>query len=436
MRLFTRRRGGTALQTNKHDTVDRPIEEAIIPRYLYYPLSMHIGKPAEVQVEVGDSVKIGTVLAQADGAVSANVISTVSGKVIAIEEGLTADGPGDMIIVENDFQEEREAPLYDTSIREELSSEDMIQLIRDAGIAGMGGATFPTDIKLSPKAQIDYLLVNGAECEPFSTADYRLMVEESEAIAKGIELLHDLFPHSLTRVGIEYQNEPAIEAMQAAVRDLDYTEVTILDNLYPQGSEKNLIQNITGREVPPGAIPADVGCIVINIGTVFAIQECLLKGKPLIDRVTTVSGAPLKTPKNFRVRIGTPINELLKACGGFAFGPGRVLHGGPMMGKVIASGQVPVTKGTSVISVLTEAQAIKAPRYDCIRCSECLNVCPVNLQPILISIAYERGDIEKAKELGAMDCIECGNCSYICPSNIPLLENIRAAKEAIQAQSS
>lgn len=436
MRLFTRRRGGTALQTNKHDTVDRPIEEAIIPRYLYYPLSMHIGKPAEVQVEVGDSVKIGTVLAQADGAVSANVISTVSGKVIAIEEGLTADGPGDMIIVENDFQEEREAPLYDTSIREELSPKDMIQLIRDAGIAGMGGATFPTDIKLSPKAQIDYLLVNGAECEPFSTADYRLMVEESEAIAKGIELLHDILPHSLTRVGIEYQNEPAIEAMQAAVRDLDYTEVTILDNLYPQGSEKNLIQNITGREVPPGAIPADVGCIVINIGTVFAIQECLLKGKPLIDRVTTVSGAPLKTPKNFRVRIGTPINELLKACGGFAFGPGRVLHGGPMMGKVIASGQVPVTKGTSVISVLTEAQAIKAPRYDCIRCSECLNVCPVNLQPILISIAYERGDIEKAKELGAMDCIECGNCSYICPSNIPLLENIRAAKEAIQAQSS
>lgn len=434
--IFKHRLQGTNLDENKHRTRDKAIEDATVPKFLFFPVSMHIGAPAEPVVEIGDQVKIGSVLAEASSAVSANIISSVSGKVVKIEEFPIAGGKETCIVVKNDFEEEREAPLIEPGTADQLSTEEKIKLIRQAGIVGMGGATFPSDIKLQPEdaTAIDTILINGAECEPYSTSDIRTMIEFPHEIIKGALHLRDMFPGSQIIIGIEHQNTESIKSMEEAAKDYEGVRVQALDHLYPQGAEKVLIKNTTGREVPPGGLPADVGCIVKNVGTSQAIFKCLEYGQPLIERVTTVSGTPLKESKNLRVRIGTRMNQLIKDCGGFVQAPGRVLDGGPMMGQAVDTGTVPVTKGTTCITVQSVDEAQSNERTDCIRCAECINVCPVGLQPILISNAYEHGDIEKAEALGAMDCIECGNCSYICPSNIPLLANIRQAKAAIQSK--
>lgn len=431
---FAHHARGTNLNTRKNRTKHLPIIEAKIPSKLYFPIAMHIGKPANILVEKGDKVKIGTLLAEADGLISANIISSVSGTVIDITDSPTVNGKQPCIIIENDYQENWEKPLTYKKNVAQLSREEKIDIIFQAGIVGKGGATFPTNVKLSPKEDqpIDTIIINGAECEPYSTSDYRLMVEEAENITKGIQLIQTLFPDAAVKIGVEKEDTECIQALSPFVNDLHNTEIFELDTTYPQGAEKFLIKNVTKREVPSGGLPADVGCVILNVGTTFAIYEALTLGKPLIERITTVSGGAIKNAQNFKVRIGTPINQLIELCHGYEQPPVQALHGGPMMGRPINSGKVPVTKGTSVICLLGDEEAAQRERYDCIRCSKCIDVCPIHLQPILISVAYERNQIDKAEALGAMDCIECGNCAYICPSNVPLLENIRKAKAEIR----
>lgn len=433
--FFMGKHGGSHPKANKERTSHVPITTAKVPKELVFPVSMHIGAPAKPVVEVGQKVKIGTLLAEAGGFVSAPVHSSVSGKVTAIEKRPTLNGSADCIVVENDGMDTFEESIKE---RDEITdAKEILEIIRNAGIVGMGGAAFPTSVKLDPPegSVIDTLIINGAECEPYSTSDHRVMLEQSEEIIKGIGVARHLFPKLKNiYVAIEDNKPDAIEAMRNVSKVFDDIEVRPLRTMYPRGSEKNLIKDLTGREVRPGGLPLEVRCVLMNVSTTRAVYRAVKFGEPLYQRVVSVSGTPVENPKNLLVRVGTPVETLLEECGGFKESVHKLLSGGPMMGRALSDVRVPVIKAMTAITALTEKEAKIGEESDCIMCSECINVCPVNLQPILISEAYKRGDIEAAQKLGAMDCIECGNCSYICPSKIPLLDNIRDAKAAIKAQ--
>lgn len=434
---FMYKEGGSHPNYNKEYTNHKEIVDATVPKLLVYPVAMHIGAPAEPIVEVGDTVKAGEMIAKEGGFVSAHVYSSVSGEVVAIEDRPSAGG-GEVksIIIKNDYKYTKADPIVEPGRSNEMSNEEITETVRKAGIVGMGGATFPTAVKLSPPPgkTIDTIILNGAECEPFSTSDHRVMIDFAKEIVRGIELVSKLYPKlANVYIGIEDNKMDAIKILKEETSHLDKVTVKTLKTMYPQGSEKNLIQNMTGREVPPGGLPADNHIILMNVSTCRAIYRACEFGEPLIERIVSVSGAPIKEPKNLKVKIGTPMDSLIEDCGGFTDYPGKILSGGPMMGKPITDLGTPVIKGMTAMTILTKEEAHIGEREDCIMCAECLHVCPVSLQPILISEAFERGEIEKAKELGAMDCIECGNCSFVCPSNIPLLENIRGAKAAIKA---
>lgn len=432
---FKTKQKATFPEHRKSRTHGKAIERASTPSIMVYPMSMHIGAPAQPVVEVGDYVKAGTLIGEAKGFISGNIHSSVSGKVVSIEEREVLSGKFTCVIVKNDEKYEEEAPFPEAG--EEVDPAIVPQLIRRAGISGMGGATFPTDVKMSPTEgkKIDTIILNGAECEPYSTSDFRTMLEYADEIIEGVRIIDQVFQVDKVYIGIEDDAKEAGEVLEEAAKGYDKVEVKVLPSQYPQGSEKQLIENCTGREVPAGGLPADIGCVVSNVGTFQQIYRAVRLGKPMIERVATITGTPIKDPKNLLVRLGTPIDDLIDQCGGFQDAPRKVIHGGPMMGKAIKDGGIPVSKGTTHVTFMTADEVNENERIDCIRCSECLNVCPVNLQPILISNAYERGDIAKAQELGAMDCIECGNCSYICPSKIPLLANIRKAKKAIKEKA-
>lgn len=432
---FKRSLAGIFPEERKERTEQLPIKKAKVPDMLIFPLNMHIGKPAKAVVSVGDYVKIGSLLAEADGGISANVLSSVSGKVMAISSRQTVKGPHQAIVIQNDFKDDKDEAFFKQQKLE--SSADKLSMIRRAGIVGMGGATFPTDVKASAQTHkpIDTIIINGAECEPYSTSDHRMMIEHAETIVKGARHLQKLLAAKRVYIALEDDTPDCETALLLAINDFPDFEIKVLQTMYPQGAEKVLIKKLTGREVPSAGLPADVRTFVTNVSTAHAVYEAIEEQKPLFERVTTVTGEAIRQPQNLRVRIGTPINCLIEECGGFSSPPAKLLHGGPMMGIAIDSADIPITKGSSVITFLLAEEVTDQERTDCIRCSECLNVCPVNLQPILISNAYERGDINEAERLGAMDCIECGNCSFICPSKIPLLENIRSAKTAIKAKN-
>lgn len=429
-----RARKGTYPEEHKERTEDRPIEEASVPKIMVIPLSMHIGAPAKPVVEIGDKVKVGTLIGEAAGKISANVHSSVSGEVLAIEERDTANGKSDCVIIKNDYEYKEEPPMIEEG--QKLDPDGIRELIRKAGIVGMGGASFPTDVKVSPPdgSAIDTIILNGAECEPYSTADQRLMVEYAGEIIEGLKVIQEIFQIKKTYIAIEDRAQDAIAAMREATADLDETEVKVMTTMYPQGSEKVLIRSLADREVPPGSLPAEIGVFLTNVSTSLAIYDAVRRGRPLTYRITTVTGTPLKEPKNLKVRIGTPVDSLIEDCGGYKEIPGKIINGGPFMGKPLKDDTAPVMKASSIILVQNVKEAKVDERTECIMCSQCLDVCPVNLQPILISNAYENGDIDKAEELGALDCIACGNCSFICPSKIPLLDNIRAAQNEIKAR--
>jgi electron transport complex protein RnfC len=430
-------KGGIHPHDNKHHTERIPIMELKAPGKLIFPVQQHIGAPCEPLVAVGDEVKVGQKIADSKAFVSAPIHSSVSGKVVAIEPVLHPNGSKVMaIVIENDGKDivhESVIPKGDLST---LEPKQIIEIVREAGIVGMGGAGFPTHVKLSPPPdkKIDYVIVNGAECEPYLTSDHRVMLETPEEVIYGLKAIMKVFGLNKGYIGIEENKMDAIKVMREHAAKESGIEVVVLKTKYPQGAEKQLIKVITGREVPSGGLPADVGAIVNNIDTCTAIARAIKTGMPLIRRIVTVSGSAVKEPRNYAVRLGTAFKVLFEQSGGFVEDPAKIVMGGPMMGIAQFSIDVPVVKGTSGLLAFTKKDVAFKPESPCIRCGKCVDACPMNLLPIYLSAYAIKNNLEKAEEYNALDCIECGSCSYVCPSKRHLVQSIRGAKQAIIAQ--
>ncbi|MBQ2322214.1 MAG: electron transport complex subunit RsxC [Bacteroidales bacterium] len=415
------------------------IREMAVPAEVKIPVSQHIGAPAQAVVAVGDTVKVGQLIAQATGFVSANIHSSVSGKVKKIEEFVDANGYKKMgIIIATEGDEWLESIDRTDAIRREVTMEpaEIIKRIQEMGIVGMGGATFPAHVKLSvpPGKKCETLIINAVECEPYLTSDHRLMLEHGEEVLIGVKILMHALGVAKAYVGIENNKPDAIDNLKRLAASFEGIEVVPLKLRYPQGGEKQLIDAITGRQVPSGKLPIDVGAVVQNVGTVFAIYEAVQKNKPLIERIVCVTGKPLREPSNFMVRIGTPVTALIDAAGGMPEDCGKVIGGGPMMGRPFTRLDVPVVKGTSGITLMSIEDSKRREASNCIRCAKCVNVCPMGLEPYLMSTLAKLGRYDDLREAHVMDCIECGCCIFTCPSNRPILDYVRAGKAKVGAQ--
>jgi len=434
MNLKTFSRGGVHPPEYKLSS-GKPIIELPPPEVAVIPISQHLGAPAKVVVERGQEVKVGQLIAEAEGFVSTNVHSSVSGKVMKIDQFTDSSGYRKMAVqiqVEGDQWLEtidRSDDLVRSSV---LPAEVILKKILEAGIVGMGGATFPSHVKLTvPKGKTpEYLVINGVECEPYLTADHTLMMNRTEEIFSGIQLLMKGLGVDKAIVGIENNKPDAIEKMNQVVQGSKVT-VQGLKVKYPQGGEKQLVQALLKREVPSGGLPIDVGVVVFNVGTAVATYEAVMKNRPLIDRMVTVTGKELKNPSNFRVRIGTPVSMLIEKAGGLPDNTAKVINGGPMMGKALSTLDVPVVKGSSGILLISEGESRRKEVKPCIRCTKCVTVCPMGLEPYLLMSLSEKSLFERMEHEKAMDCIECGSCSYTCPSSRPLLDYIRLGKAEV-----
>lgn len=436
MKLLTFK-GGIHPSYNKEYTNQIALKKAEAPKVVYIPLQQHIGAPAKPIVEVGEEVKKGQKIGEPQGFVSTYIHSSVSGKVIGIEEHEIPGGKGICVVIENDFKEELDESIGPKGELETLDSKDIIKYVQEAGIVGMGGATFPTHVKLSPPpdANIDVVILNGAECEPYLTADHRLMVENPEDVVFGIRVIMKALNVKKGYIGIEVNKPDAIEAITNAAKGFNDVEVVGLEVKYPQGAEKQLIYACTGREVPSGALPSAAGAVVDNVGTAAQIAKTIKTGLPLIERITTVTGSCIKEPANLVTKVGTVVSEIIDQCGGFKedVKVGKFIMGGPMMGMTQYTTNVVTNKGSSGILCISAEEAKIDEPSNCLRCGRCTDVCPAFLQPLYISANSLKGDFERAAEHRALDCIECGSCSFICPARRPLVESIRNAKRQIQA---
>ena len=432
MQFKTFRMGGVHPPEGKI-TSGKAIETFPIGTEMVFMASQHLGAPSEVLVAKGDKVLVGQPIAKATGFVSAQLHSSVSGTVTKIDKVVDASGypkPAIYITVEGD-EWMPEIDRSETLGREcNLDPKAIIDLVSQAGIVGMGGATFPAHVKLSvpPGKTAEYLIINGVECEPFLTSDHRLMLEKPEELLVGISILRKALGNPKTVVGIERNKMDAINLLIEKAKNFEGIEIQPLIVKYPQGGEKQLIEAVTKREVPAGKLPIDVGCVVQNVGTAFAVYEAVQKHKPLFERVVTVTGPSLTQPGNFMVRVGTPISKLLEAAGGLPEDTGKVISGGPMMGKALKNIDAPVTKGTSGILVLPKKLAERKTPDSCIRCSKCSQGCPMGLEPWLLYKLGQGSDTEWMEREDIMSCIECGCCSFTCPANLPLLDYIRLGK--------
>ena len=429
-------RGGIHPYEGKELSKDHPIEKYLPKGDLVYPLSQHIGAPSVPCVKKGDTVLAGQKIADAGGFVSVPLHASVSGTVKGIEKHLNATGSMvDCIVIENDQQYQEVE--YQESRLEDLTKEEILNRIKEGGVVGMGGAGFPTHVKLAPKdpSRIEYILVNGAECEPYITSDYRRMIEEPEKVVKGLQVILTLFDSAKGYICIEDNKPDCIAKMKELVKDIDRIEVKEVMTKYPQGGERTLIYAATGREINSGMLPADVGCVVDNVETVISVYKAVILGRPVNSRVVTMSGDGIKEPKNLLVLSGTDMSELVDAAGGLKAKIAKAISGGPMMGFALYDLHVPCTKTTSAFLFLehdavSEAQEIQTA---CINCGRCVSVCPGHVLPARLAKLAERGDMAGFEAMDGMECCECGCCSYICPAKRPLTQSIKSMRKMVLA---
>ncbi len=430
--LKTFSKGGVHPAENKL-TADKPIEKAGLPKQVTIPIAQHIGAPSKPVVKKKDQVKVGDVIAKSEGFVSANIHSSVSGTVAKVDNAPDPSGfrkPCVIINVEGDEWNENIDTTPDLIKDFSLSAQEIRDKVSEGGIVGLGGATFPAHVKISvPEGKkVDTLIINGVECEPYLTSDHRVMLERAEEMLVGIQLIKKALGAERVLIGIENNKPDAVEHIKNLVSDKADIEVYPLKVKYPQGGEKQLIKALINREVPSGGLPLDVGVVVHNVGTSLAVYEAVQKNKPLLERVVTVTGKSLKNPSNFMVRIGTPVKDVIEAAGGLPEDTGKVVNGGPMMGKALNSLDVPVVKGTSGILVIPEKEAKREKEQNCIRCAKCVSVCPMGLEPFLLKQLAQLERFEDMEKNDLMDCMECGSCAFECPANLPLLDYIRYGK--------
>lgn len=428
--------GGIHPKDSKVYTMDKVIEIPPLPSEVVIPMSQHIGALCTPLVKVGDIVKKGQVIAESDAFMHSPVHASISGEVIKIAEMPHASRVSCLsIVIKNDGLDEWVPGIPMHREWDKLDNAEILDIIKGAGAVGMGGATFPTHIKLSPSKNIDTFIVNAAECEPYLTADYRMMLEYAERMVTGVKIVMKILDVSKCFVGIEDNKPEAVRAMKEAFKGTS-VEVVALPTKYPQGAEKMLIKVLTDREVPSGGLPMDVGVVVQNVGTAISICDAVVSGIPLIERVTTVSGDSIKEPKNLLLRLGTSYEDVIEYCGGFIKTPEKIISGGPMMGMAQFTLDVPVIKGTSGILALSSDVVNSGEESPCIRCGRCVKACPMGLVPSMLSILGERHRFKEAKEeYGLFNCIECGSCVYTCPAKRNIVQYIKYSKAQSLAQS-
>ncbi|MFR9563464.1 MAG: electron transport complex subunit RsxC [Rikenellaceae bacterium] len=413
---------------------------AKLPLKVYLPLSQHIGAPAKPVVEVGDRVLVGQLVAEASGFMSANIHASIAGEVKAIAPMPNGQGAEVMTIVIERQEDDEDVWVEDIDATDvlvkpyELEPSKVIDRIWGAGIVGMGGAAFPTHVKLTiphgKRARI--LIINGVECEPYLTSDHLSMLQRSDELLVGVKILMDMLDLPKAHIGIEFNKRDAIEQLREMAKSYDGIKIVPLEVKYPQGGEKQLIEAITGREVPPApALPIDVGVVVVNVSTALAVYDAVHKHKPLFERVVTVSGKSVSYPANLLVRMGTPISELIDFVGGLPSDTGKVVNGGPMMGRALTNLDAPVVKGCSGITIISESEALRPDMSPCLKCGKCVSVCPMLLEPYLLSKMMQRSLMDDLEMNNATDCIECGSCQFTCPAQLPLLDYIRLAKQRV-----
>lgn len=427
--------GGVHPEENKL-SAGAGIEILPVPEKVCIPVSQNLGAPSRVVVEKGAIVKTGQLIARGEAYISSNVHSSVSGKVAKIDEAIDTSGykrPAVYIEVDGDDWEEGIDRSKDVITEIKLTREEIIKKINEMGVVGLGGATFPAHVKLMvPEGKkVEHLLINGVECEPYLTSDHRLMLERGREMMIGVKILMKGLNVNLAWIGIERNKPDAIEHLRKLSNEFPGIEIVPLKVKYPQGGEKQLIKAVLNREVPSGKLPVEVGCVVNNVGTALAVYEAVQKNKPLFERVVTVTGKSLKKPSNLLVRIGTSVNTLIEFAGGLPDDTGKVINGGPMMGKSLTSLEVPVVKGTSGILVMSEKESFRVPVSNCIRCARCIKVCPMGLEPVLLAQLSENLQFEMAEKERILDCMECGSCHFTCPAGRPLLDYLRLGKNKV-----
>ena len=426
--------GGIHPNDHKAATNKKPIEALPPPARVVIPMSLHIGAPCTPCVAVGDEVTVGQKVGDAPAFVSAPVHASVSGKVVAVEKRIHFSGvPVMSVVIENDFNDTPCPDCTPVKDPDSLTPEQISNLVKEAGIVGMGGATFPTHVKISSGlGKVDTVIVNASECEPYITSDHRILLEHPEEVLGGVKLLARIFGVDRVHIAIEANKANAAELLKLKIDEEKAPAVVdVLRTRYPQGAEKQLCQSITGRQVPPGALPAAIGCAVFNIVTTMAIYNAIYHGKPVTHRVVTVSGSGVNDPKNLLCPIGAPISELLDACGGVKKSTFKILMGGPMMGHSQFDMSAPIGKGTNAILAFCEKEERTVEYPACIRCGKCISVCPMHLQPVFMYQYEQAGMLEALEGANVLDCIECGACTYICPGRLHLVQAFRAGKQLI-----
>ena len=422
-------KGGVHPDPHKEETSGRPIEALPAPQVVRIPMSMHIGVPCEPLVKPGDTVKMGQKIGDSTAFVSVPVHASVSGTVKAVGPALHPNGSRvTMVTIENDGQDSFE-PIPRAMVWQMMEPEEIIGIIREAGIVGHGGAAFPTHVKIrSALGKVDTMIINAAECEPYITSDHRVMLEQADQVIDGIRILLRVFSRIRCIIAVERNKPDGVESLRRAIGGDNRIRVEMLETKYPQGGEKQLIRAVTGREVPPGKLPADAACVVFNVDTVAAVHRAFADGMPDIRRVVTVSGSAIAFPKNLLVRVGTPLSALVAFCGGYRTEPQKMVMGGPMMGVAQFSDDVPVIRGTNAFLAFSENEDRRVEEPVCIRCGRCIQACPMRLMPTYMYLYASHGMWEECEKMNVSDCMECGACTFECPGSLHLTQMFRVAK--------